>query len=823
MLEENIPLIKPQKVMTGHIYGVNGVMTSDDKLYSASDDKTVKQWGFDGELLHNFEGHNGRITSMKIVKEVLYTGSHDHTIRTWSLKNRKQLNEFTGHEDRISTLFIDNERMFTGSADKTVRVWDIVSGNCQHVYKGHTDQITAIQFDNDTLYSGSVDKTITMWSTETRQPKEILIGHKSWVLSIFLDKKNEILWSASKDGSIMSWDIKTAKPVHTIKAHKYAIFRVIPYNGVVYTASWDGTIGCWDQTTGKLIRYLEGHVGKVSTYGLYENYLYSGGRDRTIRVWNLKNGKCEYILEGHRGAVHSIAFTEDWIFSGSSDSNIIQWPSIRSGKKRKNFGTFGSSVKKKARSRYQVKTNDPDLRFVYYCFFFYDDLKQKIGRLINNTLQYCKGVLSSSNQGLLFCESLNEYAQTFAPPNLNNLNSNVINKGIPNSNSSSKMFKSGSKGTLMNNVNTKNFFLTSNDQNLDRLLPNSYLLDEPSNIDIFENILMFNKPRKQIEVVRKQFASFIYKSFVPNLKSFQSNLLKPFKKYVFKFEKARKEHSTKVSQLATKIKKAKKNKKGEFEKELNLEKKKFEKKRERLANALEHLESVGISSLISDVCEYMLNQISYFKESSDILSQIEMNLGLLESKLSIFKIMKKNLMIDMQFLQVQNIQALKTRRRTTLEYQSKIEDPNEGNNKGNENNDEDEKQQQQQQQQQLQRSSNDYVVSILSYKAKNEKELSFQVDDVISVLEKNEEKSLGLLNGKIGHFFNDFTVTLEKELAIKNGYLAPNDFKDDSESDMSLTRASSSFIGFDESESDSEFRATICEDDFSKSIEDFKF
>lgn len=68
----------------------------------------------------------------------------------------------TSHKGRIYSLLIRGDRMFSASSDRTIKVWNLETLECISTLSGHTDGVnTMVSLNEGTaLASGSHDKTI---------------------------------------------------------------------------------------------------------------------------------------------------------------------------------------------------------------------------------------------------------------------------------------------------------------------------------------------------------------------------------------------------------------------------------------------------------------------------------------------------------------------------------------------------------------------------------------------------------------------------------------------------------------------------------------
>ena len=74
--------------LKGHKSWVLGLKTHGDYLYSHSDDRTIKVWDkASGRCLEDFTGHDDGVTCIAFADGMLYSGSYDHSIRSWDLQD----------------------------------------------------------------------------------------------------------------------------------------------------------------------------------------------------------------------------------------------------------------------------------------------------------------------------------------------------------------------------------------------------------------------------------------------------------------------------------------------------------------------------------------------------------------------------------------------------------------------------------------------------------------------------------------------------------------------------------------------------------------
>src|ERR1044072_629146 len=92
------------------------------------------------------KGHTALITSVCCTNDKIITASVDKTARIWDLKTGTLLHTLQGHTDRITSVCCTDDKIITASDDTTARIWDLKTGTLLHTLQGHTDWIRSVCF-----------------------------------------------------------------------------------------------------------------------------------------------------------------------------------------------------------------------------------------------------------------------------------------------------------------------------------------------------------------------------------------------------------------------------------------------------------------------------------------------------------------------------------------------------------------------------------------------------------------------------------------------------------------------------------------------------
>jgi WD40 repeat protein len=148
-------------------------LSSNEKIISGSEDKTIKIWTRDGVLKNTLTGHKGAIQCLKLFFSYgkLLSGSSDCTIKIWGLISGSCLNTLNGHLDSVLCLqLLPSGDLTSGCRDGSIKVWVLESGlnafieskkSSLNVYDSHKGPVKSLKLlSDDKLVSCSEDQTI---------------------------------------------------------------------------------------------------------------------------------------------------------------------------------------------------------------------------------------------------------------------------------------------------------------------------------------------------------------------------------------------------------------------------------------------------------------------------------------------------------------------------------------------------------------------------------------------------------------------------------------------------------------------------------------
>ncbi|KAM7255580.1 hypothetical protein ACFE04_008478 [Oxalis oulophora] len=174
---------------------------SEDILYSASIDKTVKVWQISTlKCIETIQAHSDPLNAIAVSDDgVLYTASDDATVKVW------RRNFYSGDRPHSLTLTLptkyspvktltltpDGNVLYGGCSDGYIHYWlrGWFSGQLQYggSLQGHTHAVMCMSSEVNYVVSGSADCTSRVWAREHdggHTCLAVLVGHRGPIRSI---------------------------------------------------------------------------------------------------------------------------------------------------------------------------------------------------------------------------------------------------------------------------------------------------------------------------------------------------------------------------------------------------------------------------------------------------------------------------------------------------------------------------------------------------------------------------------------------------------------------------------------------------------------
>ena len=192
------------------------VISKNQHIYSASTDKTIKEWYFDS--------------------------------KTQSLKSIRTLKGFFKDTVYGIALSPDNRFIAAGSFDHSVKVIDLKTNKVRDSYIKHAHNVYGVIFSPDGrfVYSCGRDHYIVKYDLHTRHIKK-LKGHENRIYYLRFTSNGKFLGSSSRDNTIRLWN-RNDQCIAILKGHKQRIYQFAFFDNdtKIASVSWDKIINIWD-------------------------------------------------------------------------------------------------------------------------------------------------------------------------------------------------------------------------------------------------------------------------------------------------------------------------------------------------------------------------------------------------------------------------------------------------------------------------------------------------------------------------------------------------------------------------------------------------
>lgn len=324
--------------LLAQLYGHSGqiqtvaVSPNSHLIASAGDDRTIILWQSDGKRLARLIGHGGSITAVAFspTEAVIASASRDQTLKLWTTTGQL-IATLTGHQGPVRDVAFsaNGQLLVSASDDRTLKIWDRQSGRLLTTLQGHEARVKTLDVspNNRTLISGDAAGVLKLWSLDG-QLLQTLTGHSAAIEAVSFSPLGQLIASAGSDSTIKLWN-RDGVLLATLQGHQKPVESVVfsPDGRSLLSGSLDESIRVW-RVQNQFVQPLVGHDASVTTvvFNPADQTLITGSADKTLRLWN-RRGAMLRVWRGHQDGISSVAISPDGqeIASASSDQTLRLW------------------------------------------------------------------------------------------------------------------------------------------------------------------------------------------------------------------------------------------------------------------------------------------------------------------------------------------------------------------------------------------------------------------------------------------------------------------------------------------------------------------
>ncbi|XP_077550325.1 kinesin-like protein 31E isoform X2 [Haemaphysalis longicornis] len=254
---------------------------------------------------HVAEGHSKAVLSLAVTDDVLFSASKDRTVKIWNLRTGQEIQSLRGHPDNVVAVrYCEYHRLTYSVSTAFIKVWDVRESPAKCVRTLYSSG----QCSNGPVVADSASRSLQIPPGETR------------INAIELNPYGSLLFSAASN-IVRIWDIRRFACVGKLAGgHQAAVMCMAVddadgESSLVVTGSKDHYIKVFEipeSGSGVLTPKMNlepPHYDGIQSLALCNDYLFSGSRDMCIKKWDLAN-RCHILSvnQAHKDWICALNF-----------------------------------------------------------------------------------------------------------------------------------------------------------------------------------------------------------------------------------------------------------------------------------------------------------------------------------------------------------------------------------------------------------------------------------------------------------------------------------------------------------------------------------
>ncbi|KAL2928454.1 WD repeat domain-containing protein 83 [Bienertia sinuspersici] len=210
------------------------VTVDNSKLISCGGDRQIFYWDVStARVIRKFRGHDSEVNAVKFnhYASVVVSAGYDRSVRAWDCRshNSEPIQIIENFQDSVMSVCLTNTGIIAGSVDGTVRTFDIRNGRELSDNLGQPVNCISLSNDGNCLLASCLDSTLRLLDRSTGELLQEYKGHvcKSYKTDCCLTSSDAHVTGGSEDGYIFFWDLVDATVASRFRAHASVVILPI--------------------------------------------------------------------------------------------------------------------------------------------------------------------------------------------------------------------------------------------------------------------------------------------------------------------------------------------------------------------------------------------------------------------------------------------------------------------------------------------------------------------------------------------------------------------------------------------------------------------
>lgn len=335
-LSNKAPLVC-SRTAEGHCQAVLSICATENNLFSASKDRTVKVWDLvSGVEIQSLDRHPNNVVAVKYSAEtgLVFTASSAY-VKVWDVRQSpsrciktlsssgwpasgSQANTVSGSrslqlpngETLINDIALSsrNSAVLYAAAGNQVRIWDIRKfSSTGKLSGGHQAAVMCLAVGpapGAAPHESGVEHVVTGSKDHYVKVFEVRSGANGVLTPRFnldpphydgvqcLSMHGSTLVSGSRDACIKVWDLEHGEQVLSLSnAHRDWICGLahLPHGRVMLSGCRGGTLRLWSTDTWEQVGEMRAHAASVNAIAFNSSNVFTASNDNTVNIWRMRS------------------------------------------------------------------------------------------------------------------------------------------------------------------------------------------------------------------------------------------------------------------------------------------------------------------------------------------------------------------------------------------------------------------------------------------------------------------------------------------------------------------------------------------------------